>query len=380
MRFYETNFEEYIQSVDRCNYHPEIKAIEHCFPRSIQQFDNLIVYGPPGSGKYSQVLHLLRRYSSTDLKYQTKLKVESEKASYTCSISDIHYEVDMMLLGCNPKIIWHEIYQQILEIVMTSPLKMGIVVCKNFHTIHSELLEIFYSYIQQFNNPYMKVQIKFVLITEHMSFIPTNIRKICAHLHLKRPDPANFDVGLQPPPPQPGGAQPQPGGPTFSAKIANFRRPLCPTIRDVDPDSVLNLKEYRSFDLVPTADALPSDIFNTVCNGIMQEMNRAVDNRAFDFARFRDIVYDILVYNLDATECIYQILIQTILSGRLTPKSVDFLLEKTYVFLKHYNNNYRPIYHLETMLFSIIIELKKNGVREKKKPRKTAAAVHGVSG
>lgn len=363
MRFYETNFEEYIQSVDRCNYHPEIKAIEHTFPRSIQQFDNLIVYGPSGAGKYSQVLYLLRRYSSTDLKYQTKLKIESEKASYTCAISDIHYEVDMMLLGCNPKIIWHEIYQQILEIVMTSPAKMGIIVCKNFHTIHSELLEIFYSYIQQFNNPYMKVQIKFVLLTEHISFIPTNIRNACAHLHIKRP------VIL-------GGTSTASVSESFVAKIANFRRPIS-TTHGISPESVLNLKEYRSFDLVPSADALPTDIFNTVCNGILQEMDRAVEDRAFDFARFRDIVYDILVYNLDATECIYQILVTTIQSGRLSESSVQFLLEKTYPFLKYYNNNYRPIYHLETMLFSIIIELKKHGKKSAISSRKTPASARG---
>ena len=66
--------------------------------------------------------------------------LQNEKYTYQYHISDIHYEIDISLLGCNSKLIWHEIVQQIVDIVSVKSDKIGIVVCKNFHLIHTELL------------------------------------------------------------------------------------------------------------------------------------------------------------------------------------------------------------------------------------------------
>ena len=57
----------------------------------------------------------------------------------------------MALLGCNAKLLWNDIFNHIIDIISTSKHKKGIIVCKNFHEIHSELLEIFYSYMQTFH-------------------------------------------------------------------------------------------------------------------------------------------------------------------------------------------------------------------------------------
>ena len=70
------------------------------------------------------------------------------KKEHVFKISDIHFEIDMELLGCNAKILWNVIYYNILDIISTKADLTGIIVCKNFHMIHSELLETFYSYMQ----------------------------------------------------------------------------------------------------------------------------------------------------------------------------------------------------------------------------------------
>ena len=57
----------------------------------------------------------------------------------------------MSHLGCNSKILWNEIFMQIVDIISVKSEKIGVVICKNFHMIHGELLEIFYSYIQQYS-------------------------------------------------------------------------------------------------------------------------------------------------------------------------------------------------------------------------------------
>jgi hypothetical protein len=91
----------------------------------------------------------------------------------------------MSLLGCNSKLLWHEIYLQFIDIISAKTEKSGIIVCKYFHEIHSELLENFYSYMQQ--NTSLSVDIKFILITEELSFIPDNILNCCEIIHLSRP-------------------------------------------------------------------------------------------------------------------------------------------------------------------------------------------------
>jgi Cdc6-like AAA superfamily ATPase len=117
MKFLETHFEEYINAIDKLNLHPKLEKSFAMFPSSLDKFGNLIFYGPSGVGKYSQMLHSIKKYSPSDLKYEKKLSLTYDKKQYFFKISDIHYEVYMSLLGCNSKLLWHEIYQQIIDII-----------------------------------------------------------------------------------------------------------------------------------------------------------------------------------------------------------------------------------------------------------------------
>jgi Cdc6-like AAA superfamily ATPase len=184
MKFYETHFEEYISENNRINLHPKLDKIYEKFPKTIQEFKNIIFYGASGTGKYTQMLKSIKKYSVSDLKYERKISVTYNKQQYFFKVSDIHYEIDMSLLGCNSKLLWHEIYQQIVDIISTKIDKSGIIVCKYFHEIHSELLENFYSYMQQNNN---LVDIKFIILTEQISFIPDNILNCCEIISIQRP-------------------------------------------------------------------------------------------------------------------------------------------------------------------------------------------------
>jgi hypothetical protein len=183
MKYYETHYEEYIHSVEQYNIHPELSVIYDNLPKNRIDFGNLIIFGPTGSGKYSQVLYFLKKYSPTKLKYDKKITCQTDKISYIYHISDIHYEIDMSILGCNSKTLWHEIFLQIVDIVSMKTEKTGIIVCKNFHMIHNELLDIFYSYIQQFNSTHMNIQVKFIIVTENInskivtyfSYLPVNV-------------------------------------------------------------------------------------------------------------------------------------------------------------------------------------------------------------
>ena len=71
----------------------------------------------------------------------------------------------------------------------------------------------------------------------------------------------------------------------------------------------------------------------------------------------REHLYDILTYNIDVYECIWYILYYLISNDYIDNEKSKNILKQLFLQLKYYNNNYRPIYHLERIIYSIIIEL-----------------------
>jgi hypothetical protein len=352
MKFYEATAEEYLTALDKYNLHPELESVyDNMFPRALNAFENLIVYGPVGSGKYSQVLKILKKYSPSELKHEKKITVQSEKNTYTFRISDIHYEVDLAFLGCNSKNLWHDIFCQIVDIISVKQEKIGIIVCKNFHMIHSELLEIFYSYIQPFTTSHMNIKIKFIILTEHMSFLPNTIIKCCAVLPVKKPEKTNYIEMVE------KTIRKQQPDRDYQKRISTWRMTdkTKEIVKSIDTNTLMNIKELQSFSLLKNTDEIPIDIFNIVCDKIIYEMSNPDE---MHFTVFRDSLYDILIYNLDVIECVWYILSHFIETRQLETNDISSILQKTYSFLKYYNNNYRPIYHLESIMLYVIEKIK----------------------
>ena len=343
IKLYESHFEEYCSAIEKYNLHPELNEIFQRFPKSISKLSNMIIYGPSGIGKYSQLLWLLKKYSLSELKYEKKITVQMEKNTYIYHISDIHYEVDMSLLGCNSKILWLEIFTQIIEIISVKPEKIGIVVCKNFHTIHTELLELFYSYIQQYSHINSKIQIKFIILTEQISFIPNNILNNCYILSISRPNIDAYNTLLT----------------MFANKLQlTIPRMNETLIKDIKPEHIFNIKEIRSLLLLSDPKNVPKDIFNIVCNNIIKEMT---NHSKIVITSFRDTIYDILIYNLDIGDVLWYILSHFVKQDNVNkqPAIISDITNQCFIFLKYYNNNYRPIYHLESIFFYFITKIYK---------------------
>jgi hypothetical protein len=337
MKFYETHYEDYVNTLEKHNFHPDKIEIYSKFPVDAKNIPNIIFYGPTGIGKYSQVLKFLKRYSPSQLKYEKKMEIQTEKQNYIYKISDIHYEIDMSLLGCNCKILWHEVLGQIVDIISSNMKiqKFGFIVCKNFHAIHNELLDIFYSYIQEYRNS--RILLRFIILTENISFIPTNIIQ-CSHIiNFRRPVKEDYAKYMH----------------STNRNHGNHENTILNNIECAD---IINIKELKSFDLIKTMDDLPVDIFNTVCDKIIDDI---LNPDKIIYVDFRDKLYDILVYNLDAVECIWNILSTLISHNRLMDSDIPHIVDSIYIFLKYYNNNYRPIYHLESIFFTIISKIKK---------------------
>ena len=73
-----------------------------------------------------------------------------------------------------------------------------------------------------------------------------------------------------------------------------------------------------------------------------------------NFLKFRDVLYDIMIYNLDVSDCVFYILYTLYKEGLYDKDKLCIIMLKTYEFFQYYNNNYRPIYHLEKYFLFLI--------------------------
>lgn len=342
MKYYETLFEDYLNSNELYNIHPELNNEINKLPTNSQNMPNLLIYGPSGVGKYTQTLRIINKYSPSELKYEKKITINTEKQQYIYHISDIHYEIDISLLGCNAKSLWHEIFFQLVDIISIKQNKIGIIVCKNFHNINSELLEIFYSYMQQYNTKNSNIIIKFIIISEHISFIPYKIINSCYKIGIKRPSKDSYNELLHV-----NYEKTKQKQTTITNNITNGEKIL----EDINEYGITNMKEIRTLLHLKPDCKLPEDLFNKVCNNII---NKIENIKTVKYTDFRDSLYEILTYDVEIDECLWYIIYYFISDNKLNNEDISDILIKCYTFFKYFNNNYRPIYHLENIMFYII--------------------------
>lgn len=345
IKFFETHYDDYVSSNSNITLQPNIskiinEIISSC--QDIQKLKNMILYGPPGVGKYTLALELIKNFSPSDLKYEKKINIMFNKQEYCFKISDIHYEVDMTLLGCNSKLLWNEIYLQIIDIISLKPEKTGIILCKYFNEIQIELLENFYSYIQTNISSNNNINIKFIIITESISFIPDNILNTCNIIVCPRPSKTAYKSLL-----------------TNSSVIKNNKT--------LKPDDIMSKTKLDGINNIKNLFCNidnPIKHYENIPNKIINEFILDKSHKKINFVKLREVIYDILIYNLNMNEIITNIIF--ILSEKKTLTNSDFtnILIKTYKFFKYYNNNYRPIYHIELYIYYIISVINKYDNKE----------------
>ena len=304
----------------------------------LNEMPNIILYGPSAVGKYSEALKIIEKYSPSNLKYEKKIIINSSKNEHILKISDIHYEIDLENLTCNSKILFNDIYNNIIDVIQSSKLKIGIILCKNFHKINNEILENFYSYMQK--NLISNIILKFILITEHLSFIPNNIQDICKTLYYSKLSYSNY-IKLS----------------NNNNKNFLLNKQKC----EVDKNNMDFLSNISSINLLKYVDIDDSNqnilnIKSSICDKIVG----IIFSNNINYNNIRNILYDILIYNLNIYDCTYYIIRQVIKKKiQISKNSIDddfinIILARTCILFKYYNNNYRPIYHLEAFILYLI--------------------------
>jgi hypothetical protein len=298
----QNHFINYLKQVESNDFHKKYNKVIDVLPDDIIDLSNLIIYGPNNIGKYCFALKILKKYSNTNLRYEKKVTIISQNIIYTYKISDVHIEIDFEFLGCNAKILWTNIYNQVYDIACINPNKKFIILCKNFNKIHSELLENFYSYMQE--NYFNNISINFILITNSLSFIPNNIINISKLICLKLPSKKNLQTYSN----------------IYKSHVDDLTCKLFIPYKNTADKLLIYIKNYK--------------------------------NQTFN--NLRELCYDLLVLQFDIQKSIKYILDDLIKSKLIKEDNINDVLIKTYVFIKYFNNNYRPIYHLENYFINLI--------------------------
>lgn len=321
MKFFETRFDEYVSTCVKHNFHPKIKTMVDKFPEQLLSLKNIILYGPSGVGKYTQALNIVHRYSPSGLKYEKKtiIPYSNGKNQYVCKISDIHYEVDMSLLGCNAKTLWHDIHGHIVDIIGGTSHKTGIVLCKNMQLVDHDLMETLFSYMQD-SCMTLPIQLRYLFITEGVSFLPDNIVQCCETIPVPKPR---------------------------TVSVKKHARKFNPDITDDGLSRTINLKSLYS----PLSHG-QVEVFEIIVRNIVTIVTGGIDNVVF--ANLRECIYDLFVYDSDIHLCMWSVLSTLIKADYIDPLCIDMCVENTFEFFKLYNNNYRPIYHVEAYLYKIM--------------------------
>ena len=307
---------KYLESLNDINLHEKQVPIVNTYHEKYNVSNNsnhFIFYGPNGTGKYSQVLNFLSYYSPSKLGYEKKMIVPLNKSNeYISKISDIHYEIDMSLLGCNSKCAFNIIYHHILDTITYQSnthckTKIKFIVCKEFHKVHPELLEIMYSYI---TNTQTHVPIYFIFISEVLSSIPSNILNICEVIRFTRPHKTSY------------------------SKIAKTK--LKGDVSDIDNIMKFNIQKIS---VIKKQGYEP-------CNDIIKKIQNI---KQMDLFSLRESIYKLLIMQLDIEKCIFYIIVNVVVETKHVYDICNALLD----FYKYYYNNYRCIYHLEKLFLTI---------------------------
>lgn len=274
------------------NTHPKYEPLYNEF---FTHPSNIIIHGGLDIQKYNQSLRFLHECSPSKLKYEKKMSIANDKVKCILRISDIHIEVDFATLGCNSKQTWNEIHTNIINICLTNNYKLFFVLCKNFQDIHIELYDIFYSYMQSIMHE--NIKIFYIINTSNISFINNNIYN------------RSYRICLG------------------------------------SPQKNLNQRQNNIY----------NDIYKINNRQLLNSLLDVVTSNNIDIYQFRNILYSILIYNIDINEAIWYII--TGFLEKTNKKDINFnLIESLFNFYSKYNNNYRPIYHLELFFIKFKIE------------------------
>lgn len=196
------------------------------------------------------------------------------------------------------------------------------------------------------------VRLKYIILTEHVGFIPDNILHNCRIIHVPKPSLTNYNkccaINLE-------FDKIRVKNNSATATVATMIQTQTQMQTQIEKNvkDVINNKNHNNHSNGNVTLSYPHP-YEKICNDILEKLKNPND---LVFLSFRDMLYDILIYNYDLGECIWYILNNLIKTNYLQMDDLSDILINTYASLQYFNNNYRPIYHLENYMYNLISKI-----------------------
>jgi len=168
----------------------------------------------------------------------------------------------------------------------------------------------------------LNIVIKFILITENISFLPENILNCCKHIKYGRPARSTYNKCLK----------------------TNIKQ-------NDEVNNITNIKDLKPIKLLNKNKKYKIENYKLICDKIIEKI---IDYNSIKYICLRDLLYDICIFDLNINDCVWYIITALTKKNLIDTHKLTHILDDTYSFLKYYNNNYRPIYHLERYILNII--------------------------
>lgn len=311
-----SSFHSYIHKIDKQS-HAYIDRIYKEYQEALlcNRHYHFIFHGPCGIGKYTQVLLFLSTLSPSGLQYEKKIIIPKQKnQDVIVKVSDIHIEIDLSTLGCNAKQLWNQIYNHIQDLTQFKTSTIRYVVCKYIHKIHPELLDVFYYYIQN----EQVYPLKFILISECISFIPDYLFNLFEVISLRRPS------------------------------LVSYKNITNTNMKTNDLSNIDSLLKFPSED----TKIVIQQYYHKVSDELLQYI---LYPKSSDIYVLRDHLYKLLIYDINIHHCLYYILNKLIETSKINQENIIDVVNKLVDFYKTYYNNYRSIFHIESVIIQLIL-------------------------
>ena len=130
---------------------------------------------------------------------------------------------------------------------------------------------------------------------------------------------------------------------------------------DVIKETPIRLTSKFRLDTITNIKALKTNMndltepHENICNCIVEII--LSPNAQLKYDALRERLYDLLTYDINIQECVWFILRRLITNGSLLPEMMDDIMIQIYTFFQYFNNNYRPIYHLENFVLLLVCKI-----------------------
>jgi len=204
------------------------------------------------------------------------------------------------------------------------------------------LLDLLYNYMQK--ELFSSLTIKYIIITECISFIPYKILNMCKVLYFSKLNKKTIH-----------GLCNKNNKQLFKYLSINNANTNANTNANDTNDSIKQICHKVNNPNIFTYLDISNNLqfiehYKSICDTYIE----LITSVNYNIKNIRTLLYDILIYHLNCHECFYYIIKTLIQKDLIVNNKISDLIYNSLIFFKNYNNNYRPIFHLESFTLYLI--------------------------